>query len=699
MSTKYHIQVKAPDLTGFQTEPANSPKANLLGLYVGIFLLTFSPLYAQKSKSKPIPRDTSFTVYQTFVKEQKNFPEIKIAQPEKPDNVVAREGLVYSVIEKTAYGKRELQLNLYRPDDGKVYPALLMVHGGGWNSGDLTLQIPMALQIAAKGYVTVPVEYRLIPEALYPAAVHDLKAAVCWLRANADRYGIDPSRIAISGCSAGGQLANLVGMTNRLPNYERAGSSGNVPSEVQAVINIDGLSDFTVPSIVNRARELRASGAKMPVDAVWLGGTYEEKPEHWKSASPIYWVSEKSAPVCFINSSIPRFHEGRDAQIAKLDSLGIYSEVHTLGNTPHPFWLFHPWFKTTVNYMANFLDKTFKPTEANIPEGKYNFVVAQDGSGDFTTVQEAIDAVPDFRKKETVIFIRNGVYREKVVVAECKKMVVLIGEDPERTMIMYDDYSLKKNIFGEEKGTSGSAGFYTYGTDFTAINICFENTAGPVGQAVAMYVLGDRSVFYNCRFLGYQDTLYAAGNGARQYYLNCYIEGTTDFIFGSGTAWFEGCRIYCKVNSYITAANTPKSVKYGYIFNNCTITVSSKVTGMYFGRPWRPYAMTVFMNTYVPAEIRPEGWHNWDKASNEQTARYMECNNFGPGAGTAKRAGWVKILMSDEASEYTLANVMQSEEEWSPLAIIEKYRASLPALPKREEARVLPTVQLKSTGG
>ncbi len=327
---------------------------SLIVCFFILFPFTFSE--AQTVYINGIPRDTSFTVYQTYIKQKKYFPGISIAEPNLPKGVTVKENIVYS----KPGGKRRLHLNIYRPDDSKVYPALLMVHGGGWNSGDFSLQIPMAQQIATKGYVTIPIEYRLIPEALYPAAVHDLKAAVRWVRANAKKYGIDPNKIAISGCSAGGQLANLIGVTNGRGNYEGNGGNPNVSSKVQAVINVDGLSDFTVEESISRAKKARESGEKMPVDAIWLGGTYEERKAIWEEASPIYWVSDKSVPICFINSSIPRFHNGRDEMVLKLDSLKIYSEVHTIENTPHPFWLLNPWMPTTVNYIVIFLDKIFK---------------------------------------------------------------------------------------------------------------------------------------------------------------------------------------------------------------------------------------------------------------------------------------------------------------------------------------------------
>lgn len=303
-----------------------------------------------------IPRDTSFTVYSTYIKESKKRPYIKIVSPHLPDNAIAKEGIVYS--KPTA--DRSLHLNLYRPDDHHKYPALLMIHGGGWSSGDLSQEIPMAQQIASKGYVTIPVEYRLSPEALYPAAVHDLKAAIRWMRANADEYGIDTTRIAVSGCSAGGQLATLLGVTNGQPSYEGVNREyANHSSEVQAVINIDGISDFTTKESLDGVLEA-ISKNKVSASVKWFGGTYEEKRNLWEEASPVYWVTDKSAPICFINSSIPRFHGGRDEIIDKLSAYNIYTEIYSLPDTPHPFWLFDPWFEPTVKYMTDYLDKIFK---------------------------------------------------------------------------------------------------------------------------------------------------------------------------------------------------------------------------------------------------------------------------------------------------------------------------------------------------
>lgn len=270
----------------------------------------------------------------------------------------------------------------------------------------------------------------------------------------------------------------------------------------------------------------------------------------------------------------------------------------------------------------------------------YDIVVAKDGSGDYRTIQEAIDAVPLFRLPRTVIYVKNGVYKEKVIVPEIKKNIHLIGEDKFKTILTYDDFAQRKNKYDEPIGTSGSASFYCIGEGFVAENLTFENSAGPVGQAVAIWVGADKAIFYNCRFLGFQDTLYTYGKGARQLYLDCYVEGTVDFIFGSSTAWFENCEILCKQKGYITAASTPQDVKYGYVFYDCKIKGDEGVQEFYLGRPWRPYAKVLFTNCEIPAFVKAEGWHNWGKVENETTAYFAEHNNVGVGSGTEGRVSW-----------------------------------------------------------
>ena len=293
-----------------------------------------------------------------------------------------------------------------------------------------------------------------------------------------------------------------------------------------------------------------------------------------------------------------------------------------------------------------------------------DFTVAADGSGDFKTVQEAINAVPDFRKKETIIFIKKGTYKEKLVLPASKNMVTFVGEDRDGTILTHDDYAQKKNRFGEEMGTTGSTSFYIFGEQFTARDLTFENSAGPVGQAVAVRVDGDRAMFENCRFLGHQDTLYPHGENSRQYYKNCYIEGTTDFIFGWSTAVFEGCTIHSKSGgSYITAASTTDETPHGFVFLNCQFTADDGVRNIYLGRPWRPHAQTVILNSQLGGHIHPGGWHNWNKPEAEQTAFYAEYGNTGPGAATSARVPWSHQLTEEEAKQYTMQNILNG---WTP---------------------------------
>jgi acetyl esterase/lipase len=315
-------------------------------------LLTSEFLTAQDSKLKiEVPVDTSFTIYSATQKVIKIFPSAKLVKQEFPYGVTEKKNIVYSSV-----GDRELHLDIYLPlkKENKKFPAVILIHGGGWRSGDRSMEIPMAKQLALHDYIAVTVEYRLSPEAKYPAAIHDLKSAVRWMRANAKEYDMDSTRIAVYGCSAGGHLASLLGTTNGLPGFE--GSLGNLnhSSEVQAIINIDGILDFAHPAESGKDNDPNKSS----VGKLWFGYSYKEKPEIWIEASPLTYVNNNTPPIIFINSSIDRFHAGRDVFIEKLKQFNTYYEVHTISDTPHTFWLFHPWFEKTVVYVVNFLNKT-----------------------------------------------------------------------------------------------------------------------------------------------------------------------------------------------------------------------------------------------------------------------------------------------------------------------------------------------------
>lgn len=297
------------------------------------------------------------------------------------------------------------------------------------------------------------------------------------------------------------------------------------------------------------------------------------------------------------------------------------------------------------------------------------FTVALDGSGDFRTIQEAVNAVRDLSQQQVTIHIKNGVYREKLVIPSWKTNISLVGESRDSTIITNSDYSGKpypgKDFTGKDRySTYTSYTVLVQGNDFMAENLTIENAAGPVGQAVALHVEGDRAIIRNCRLLGHQDTLYAATEGSRQLYQNCYIEGTTDFIFGEATAVFQNCTIHSLKNSYITAAATSAAQKHGFVFLNCTLTASSEATKVYLGRPWRPNAKTVFINTRMGQHIRPEGWDNWRNPENEKTVLYAEYGSAGIGAETKKRVGWARQLSAKEAKQYTLDQIFPG---WKPL--------------------------------
>ena len=288
----------------------------------------------------------------------------------------------------------------------------------------------------------------------------------------------------------------------------------------------------------------------------------------------------------------------------------------------------------------------------------YHFVVDPDGSGDFRTIQEAINAVPDFRKNETKIFIRKGTYKEKLVLATSKTNVTFVGEDRDRTILTYDDFASKKNRFGEEVGTTGSTSFFVFGDGFRAENITFENSSGPVGQAVAVRIDGDMVAFINCRFLGFQDTLYPHGEKSRQYYKNCYIEGTVDFIFGWSTAVFDRCTIVCKDHGFVTAPSTNEGTAFGFVFLDCKITGTAPESSFYLGRPWRPFGKSAFLRCDLGSMIKPEGWHNWVKPEAERTTFFAEYKNTGNGASIDKRVNWSHQLNEEEALLYTPENIL-----------------------------------------
>ncbi len=316
--------------------------------------------------------------------------------------------------------------------------------------------------------------------------------------------------------------------------------------------------------------------------------------------------------------------------------------------------------------------------------------VAQDGSGDFSSIQEALDSIPESSREPAVLSIARGIYNERVTVR--RPHVTFQGESREDTILTYGLYALMKMPDGEKRGTFRSYSCFIDADDFTARNMTFENSSGPgtlVGQALALYVDGDRIIFDNCRMLGGQDTLFTAPlpptevetrgfagpkenaprRPGRHYYRNCYIEGDVDFIFGGAAAYFEHCEIYSKYtghDSFVTAASTPEGQEYGYVMEGCHFTGDHTVPVTYLGRPWREYARTVLISCRMESHIRPEGWHDWNKPAAHIHSFYAEYGSFGPGGDMTKRPDWIKRLTAEDLPHYSRENVLKGADGWNP---------------------------------
>ncbi|MCW3785584.1 alpha/beta hydrolase [Plebeiibacterium sediminum] len=316
-----------------------------------IYFLFFATIVCAQTKAPAYPVDSSYTVSNQLRKYQKHYPYLIPAKDQDFKGVVGESDVIYTSLKNTKYGKRDLHLDIFRPEKEGKFPAIILVHGGGWRAGNKQLLVPMAQMIAKQGFVAVSVEYQLGLEAPYPAAVHNIKSAIRWMRANAEKYNIDADKIVISGTSAGGHLASLVGLTNGLEKFEGTMGNSDSSSEIQAIIDIDGVLNFMAPISLNKER------ADDSPDVQWIGGQFKDVPELWKEVSPIYWANENSVPMLFINSGYPRFHAGQDELIGMFNEWGIYNDVVKFKVRMHTFWLFHPFIDETVDYMVDFMNK------------------------------------------------------------------------------------------------------------------------------------------------------------------------------------------------------------------------------------------------------------------------------------------------------------------------------------------------------
>jgi pectinesterase len=317
--------------------------------------------------------------------------------------------------------------------------------------------------------------------------------------------------------------------------------------------------------------------------------------------------------------------------------------------------------------------------------------VAADGTGDFKTIPQAVAAVPDNSPDRTVLRIKPGSYKGPLIIPKNKPRITLAGDDAATTILTWDR-NVKDPI--PEGGDNFNPGVLVRADDFLAVRLTIENTSGDHGQALALRVDGDRAAFARCRITGWQDTLMV--NNGRHYFRDCYIAGRVDFIYGSATAWFENCEIHSRNGGHITAASTPEDHPYGYVFANCRLTgdalawdpattnpattQKAKVTPMAdLGRPWRPYASVTWLNCELGAHIKPEGWNNWGKTSNEATARYAEYHSRGPGAAPDKRFPWSHQLTDQQAAAITLPAVLAGKDQWDPVHLVQPWLEGKPS--------------------
>ncbi len=321
-----------------------------------VLLIYHSTVWAQH---KIIPRDTTYNTMRVWRQIKKSYPNAQPAMDSLGKDLKIIRNLVYAHLARTDFGPRDLHLDIIRPNDQQKRAAVIWIHGGGWRSGQKEMDVPIAQLLTRKGYVCIPMEYQLSLEAKYPNAIHNIKTAILWLKNHADQYDIDSSRIVVAGSSAGGHLASLVGLTSNVPQFEPLLASKH-STQIQAIINLDGVVDFMAPLSLNLERKPDSP------DAFWLGGTFAEKPLIWKEASPIFWArEEQKIPMLFINSGLPRFHAGQDELVGMLKRWGSAHQVYTFDVQVHPFWLFHPWVDKCVDVIDEFLMRNLHPINEN----------------------------------------------------------------------------------------------------------------------------------------------------------------------------------------------------------------------------------------------------------------------------------------------------------------------------------------------
>lgn len=584
----------------------------------------------------------------TSVIKKRIFPVVLIAMV-LLSGVVSAKALPDRIITDIEYGKvgkERLLIDACVPDRSGVNPVVILVHGGGWVGGDKRDMHFLFEPLSEAGFTCFSVKYRLAPEYRWPACFEDVQAAVRWVKANASDFNGDPERIALLGYSAGGHLACMAA----------------VDESVQAVIGISPPTDHLADSA-------RRGGLSECLQKLfdYPKDINTESKKLLEQISPINYVSSKLPPYLLVHGTADKSVPYSQSIAFKkcLNEKGVKCDLITIQDAPHRI---SDWYKYEGGdfkpAMIKWL-KTIIATADDVSASKKVIMVKRDGTGDFTTVQAAVEAIPNFNNKPVTIKIEPGVYKEKIVVPRSKRFVRFEGKDAKTTVLTFDLNARIKDETGNEIGTFRTPSVTIEASDFVAENITFENSSGPVGQALAMAVLGDRVTFRHCRFLGWQDTL--LDQTGRHYYENCYIAGNCDFIFGGGTAFFEKCQIHCLDGNYITAASTPENQEYGYVFSNCKITGENDKIRTHLGRPWRDYADVFFLNTEMSGIIRSEGWHNWGKPHREKTARYCEYRSTGSGARSDKRVEWSRQLTKEQAEKITIHSVLSGDDGWNPI--------------------------------
>ena len=556
-----------------------------------------------------------------------------------------------TTIEYKQAGDEGLLLDVCAPEHpvGSPCPVVIVVHGGGWGSGDRKTMMTAVLETLTQGgYLYVSMDYRLSPQSRWPACREDVHDAVAWTKAHVAEYGGDPDRMAILGYSAGGQLAFWEAIDNAPPH------------PLKGLVGVAPATDF----LFDLGRRGGPSKALRDLINCAEDEAFEKTLLRLYEASPINYLHEAMPPILLLQGTedrtVPLQQSVHIEKKIKDNHWKVPCDLYRVDGAPHRQ---SEWDEHDASYRAKLIDwldvlmAVERPAEPAAPDS-FDAVVAADGSGDYTSVHRAIMKAP-YRHEGPpwTIRVKPGIYEERIYVQRERGYIKLVGEDPETTVITAGLYAAMKGADGAEIGTYGSPTMQIDGDGFEIENITIENSAGPVGQALALRTDGDKLVFRNCRFLGWQDTLFL--NRGRLYFENCTIEGHCDYIFGGATAWFEKCRIHSRKDGYITAASTPPEQPYGFVFNRCTLTGAED--GVYFlGRPWRPYAMTAFLNCSIDEHIRAGGWYNWGRESNEATARYMEYRSSGPGAEVS-RVSWAKKLKKSEAKKLTAKKVLGNE--------------------------------------